>query len=138
MQLDATDAMTGTSILVIDDDLDALELMVGSLRRLGADVRPARSAEEALGLLAARRPDAVLCDLHLPDRDGYALLESIRTDATLDDVPVIAISASHPDVERERSTHAGFAQHLLKPTRLSDIVETTLDCIRRARAYALS
>jgi two-component system CheB/CheR fusion protein len=70
--------LTGSSILVIEDDPDTLELLAQTFVHLGARVRRARSAEIALAMLAGSRMDAVLCDLQLPDVDGYALLERIR------------------------------------------------------------
>ena len=53
------------SILVLEDDADTLDLFVGTLRKLGAEVRAATTAAAALDLAARWRPDAVLCDLHL-------------------------------------------------------------------------
>src|SRR5687768_894056 len=91
--------LQGSAILVVEDDPDTLELFTASLAKLGAEVRTAKDAAAASALLAKWRPDAVLCDLHLPGADGYTLLEQIRANPALRDLPVIAISGSHPDIE---------------------------------------
>jgi CheY-like chemotaxis protein len=123
------DLLRGSTILVVEDDRDTLELFATSLVRIGAEVRMAASALAANALLAEWRPDAVLCDLHLPGVDGYSLLDTIRANPTLRDLPVIAISGSHPAIERARSENAGFTSYLVKPARLSEMVETILGCI---------
>ena len=115
-------------ILVVDDDPDTLELFASAFEKLGGEVRRAASAEAAVGAFAdGWRADVVLCDLHLPGRDGYALREDIRRIAG--EVPVIAISGSHPTVERERALAAGFAHYFSKPTKLKELLESTLDVI---------
>ena len=124
-------SLDGISVLVVEDDTDTLELFAASLSKRGAIVRTATSAEQALELLAVWRPDALLCDLHLPGVDGYTLLERIRRIPAMHDLPVIAISASHPALERDRSLEAGFASHLSKPTRLSEIIDAVTGVVVR-------
>jgi CheY-like chemotaxis protein len=114
--------LAGISILVLEDDRDTSELFAGALRKLGGEVRTAATAVAALDIVAAWRPDAILCDLHLPEVDGYGFIARLRTIAGRQIVPVIAISASHPAIERERALDAGFAEYLVKPTRVSEII----------------
>ncbi|MBA3501844.1 MAG: response regulator [Deltaproteobacteria bacterium] len=128
--------LEGCTVLVVEDDSDTRELYATALTKLGAEVRAAPSAEDALAILADWRPDAVLCDLHLPGVDGYGLLALIRADERLGDLPVIAISASHPELEGERSLIAGFTQHLVKPTKLRDIADSVAEVVLAARKRA--
>ncbi len=121
------DALRDVSILVVEDDLDTCVLYERALTAAGANVRTASSVEGALGLLAAARPDVVLCDLHLPEADGYALLEQVRADPALAGIPIIAISGSHPELEHDRALAAGFARHLPKPSKLHEIVTAVAD-----------
>lgn len=115
--------LAGVSLLVLEDDRDTRELFAKSLTKVGAEVRTAGTAEQALQILEDWRPAAVICDLHLPDVDGYGFLERVRGNAQLADLPLIAISASHPSIERDKSLGAGFAAHLAKPSKLSDVIE---------------
>lgn len=125
-------SLAGTSVLVVDDDTEALALYVSRLEQLGATVNRATDARSALALLAGWRPDVMLCDLHLPDIDGYQLIAAMRQRAELADVPVIAISGSHPAVESERCRREGFAGHLSKPVRFAVVLES----LRHALAHA--
>jgi CheY-like chemotaxis protein len=130
-------AFANCAILVVDDDADTLELFASAYVKLGADVRRAATAEAALAAFAdGWRADAVLCDLHLPGRDGYALREDLHSIAG--EVPVIAISGSHPTIERERALAAGFALYFAKPTKLRELLESSLDVIARAHPPAAS
>jgi CheY-like chemotaxis protein len=114
--------LAGVALLVLEDDRDTRELFARSLAKLGAEVRTAASAEAALQLLETWSPDAIICDLHLPGVDGYAFLARVRELEHLAGVPMMAISASHPSVEHQKALDAGFASHLTKPSKLSDIV----------------
>ena len=78
--------------------------------------------DAALRLLADARADVVLCDLHLPEVDGYAFMKGVLDDPSLAGIPIIAISGSHPALERDRALEAGFAKHLAKPTKLREIM----------------
>lgn len=128
------ESLHGRAVLVVDDDADALDLYATSLEKSGARVERANTVDEALRLMTDWRPDVVLCDLHLPERDGYALLESMRGDPTLCDIPVIAISGSHPSIEGERSKRAGFAEHFVKPTRLREVIDAIAQLTAASRA----
>jgi CheY-like chemotaxis protein len=118
------DRLDDTSVLIVDDDEETLSLYVRALEKMGARVSAARDAASALTQLDAARPDIVLCDLHLPGTDGYELLEQMRASANGADLPVVAISGSHPALEAERCKAAGFRDHLTKPVKLDVIVST--------------
>jgi two-component system KDP operon response regulator KdpE len=126
--------LAGLSILVLEDDADTLDLFVGTLRKLGADVRAATTATAALDVAARWRPDAVLCDLHLPEVDGYTFLTRMRQLGGRRFVPVIAVSASHPAIERDKTIAAGFADYLVKPTRIGDVVAAISRAIANSNA----
>ena len=123
--------LAGVSILVLEDDRDTSELFAGALRKQGGVIRTAASAEAAFDILATWRPDAILCDLHLPDVDGYAFVARLRTLEACRMVPVIAISASHPAVERDRALDVGFAEYVIKPARISGVVAVVARVIAR-------
>jgi two-component system, chemotaxis family, CheB/CheR fusion protein len=122
------------AILVVEDDLDTRQLFVAYLARQGADVRAAGSVAEAFELLETWHPDVALCDLHLATVDGYDLIAQLQADPRLADIPVVAISGSHPALERERALTAGFVQHLAKPTKLHAIVDSLVAAINAAPA----
>lgn len=125
-------SLAGVSLLLLEDDNDTRELFARSLTKAGANVRTAGTAEQALQILEGWRPAAVICDLHLPDVDGYGFLERVRRCSQFADLPMIAISASHPSIERDKSLGAGFAAHLTKPSKLSDVIATVAKVVSEA------
>jgi signal transduction histidine kinase/CheY-like chemotaxis protein len=125
-----TGKLTATSILVVDDEPDALEMLVSVLTQAGATVLAARSADEALQLAVQRKPQVLVSDLGMPGTDGYGLLAQIRETLGADAPHVaIALTAYAGERDRERSAAAGFHRHVSKPLdplALVDIVSGML------------
>ena len=119
-------------VLIVEDDDDAATTLRTLLTERGCDVRVARSVNEGLELYLMARPDVLLCDIGLPDGDGYALLHVLRTTTPMVDVPAIALSALARDEDRAHAADAGFADYLTKPYRVDDLV----DHIRRVAISA--
>jgi signal transduction histidine kinase/ActR/RegA family two-component response regulator len=118
--------LAATTILVVDDEEDALELLVSVLESAGAIVFAARSADEALRLAIDRHPQVLVSDLGMPGTDGLTLMRQIRATLGAESPHVtIAVTAYASERDRERSAAAGFQRHLAKPldpTTLVDIV----------------
>jgi CheY-like chemotaxis protein len=109
-------ALASKAVLVADDNADNAELLEVILGNEGADVRTAATAREVLALLATSwKPDALLLDISLPDMDGYALLETIRNEPLLHDVPAVAVTGRAYERDKQRAADAGFALHVTKP-----------------------
>jgi CheY-like chemotaxis protein len=102
-------------ILVIEDNPDSLELIVYLLTAFGHALIQASSG--AAGLEAARRerPDLVLCDLQLPDLDGYDIARRLKEDPALRAIPLVAVTAYAMVGDRERVLAAGFDGYFTKP-----------------------
>jgi signal transduction histidine kinase len=126
----AAGKLTSTTILVVDDEPDALEMLVSVLSSAGATVLAAASADEALQLAIQRRPHVLVSDLGMPGTDGYALLGQIRETLGADAPHVaIALTAYAGERDRARSAAAGFHRHIAKPLdplALVDIVSGML------------
>lgn len=88
--------------LVVDDIPANLDLMTHLIGSLGVEVRVAASAEEALNIARASRPQMIISDMHMPGRDGLALLKQVRSEASLEDLPFVIVSSSGASVEEER------------------------------------
>ncbi|WP_334186606.1 MHYT domain-containing protein [Noviherbaspirillum sp.] len=126
--------LSGIAALVVDDDPDALDLVQSLLRECGAEVTPARSAEEALRHIASHRPDVVVSDIGMPGEDGYGFLRRLRAleQGSGRRVPAIALSAFTRLADREQALSAGFDMYLSKPFEPADLVGS----IRRVVALA--
>jgi signal transduction histidine kinase len=112
--------LSGTSILVVDDDEDSLDLLRVVLEDAGARVTVVASAASALEAAADRRFDAVISDIGMPEMDGYAFMRHLR--ARHADLPAIALTAYARVEDAERAHQAGYQQHIAKPVDASDLV----------------
>ena len=112
---DASDALDWSrlKVLCVDDQLEAREWMRLTLSRRGAQVQIAANMNEALEKLASWRPHVALCDIGMPDNDGYDLLQAIHERQL--PVAAIALTGFAFPGERDRARDAGFQDFLAKP-----------------------
>ena len=109
-------------VLVVEDNEDAAELLAALLRAREFEVELATRGEQALALARTWRPDAILCDIGLPDIDGYTVARRIRADPELVRVKLVALSGYGQAKDRVRAAEAGFDQHLTKPAAIDAVV----------------
>jgi CheY-like chemotaxis protein len=111
-------------VLIVEDDPGTINLLHQIVARSGYEPMPARGGWEALHLLQEQGADLVLLDLMMKGMDGWALLESIKTDDRYGPVPVIIISARHPVEDPQQvEAHAGeFEAYLTKPFEVDILV----------------
>lgn len=102
-------------ILVVEDNYDAAE----SLRRLlylaGYEVSLAYNGEDGVRAAKLLHPDVVLCDIGLPDSNGFAVASTLRSDPATASARLIAVTAYGADEDRRRAKAVGFDLHLVKP-----------------------
>ncbi|MGH7263788.1 MAG: response regulator [Candidatus Rokuibacteriota bacterium] len=111
----------GLSILLVEDHGDVAEALRLLLEGFGARVRVAGRGDEALAAVADAVPEVVVCDLRLPDTDGFALLARLRANPRTARIPVIALTGRAAPEDRARTVEAGFAAHLVKPVEPEDL-----------------
>jgi CheY-like chemotaxis protein len=116
--------LAGARILVVDDEIDALELMERFLTHAGAQTTTARDADEALAKLEQCRPDLLVSDISMPHGDGYQLIRRIRARPADrgGTTPAIALTARIGDLDHSRAILAGFQLHLGKPVKAMELV----------------
>lgn len=109
--------LTGISVLLVDDQNDALEVVRRMLSESGAVVATATTARAALEHLRRQVPSVLLCDIGMPEMDGYQLIREIREGLRLRplDLPAAALTAFARREDRDRALAAGFQAHLGKP-----------------------
>ena len=102
-------------VLVVEDDADSAEMMRLLLVGCGYHVTVAGTSQE--GIAAARRvePHIVLCDIGLPDSDGYGVGSVLRQSGCTRTARLIAVTAHGETKDRLRALAAGFDEHLVKP-----------------------
>jgi CheY-like chemotaxis protein len=103
---------------VVDDNADALEMLVEALIMLGYEAHAAPDVSTALRLAQEKRPDVALLDIGLPEMDGYQLGQRLRQLPGLEGLRLVALTGYSQASDRARSRELGFAAHLVKPIDL--------------------
>lgn len=123
--------LSGVSVLLVDDDEDALELMTTALAGRQATVTAVSSAVEAMKAIKANKPDVLVSDIAMPDQDGYALIEQVRALEDANGIPAVAITAYAKDEDRARALASGFQIYLTKPVELTELISEVARAARR-------
>ncbi|HET9466559.1 MAG TPA: response regulator [Gemmatimonadales bacterium] len=101
-------------ILIVEDSPDNMKLFRTVLRLKGHEVTGLSGGDGLLQAIEQEPPDLVLMDIQLPGKDGFALLQEIRSSAA-SRLPVIALTAHAMSGDRERALEAGFDEYITKP-----------------------
>lgn len=126
--LNAKPALEGLTVLVVDDETDARELLVHILQGVGATVVAVASAEDAIAQLSAlqssSRFDLLVSDIGMPHEDGYTLLRRLRSlpPDQGGQLPALALTAYARAEDRQAAYDAGFQAHLAKPVEPAQLV----------------
>jgi PAS domain S-box-containing protein len=113
--------LRGLTILVVDDQPDARDLIERVLQDAGARVVKAASAEEAMALVELEKPHVLLSDIGMPGADGFDLLRQLRALGSGGDIPAIALTAFARSEDRTRALRAGFRLHISKPVEPTEL-----------------
>ena len=114
------------NVLVVDDNVDAAEMLASVLQLSGYEVRTAHTAQAALASVAEWRPDAAVLDIGLPDTSGNDLARLLRNHPWGHDMLLVAVTGWGQDEDRARTSEAGFDAHLVKPVdpqQVRDVIE---------------
>ncbi|HSJ54263.1 MAG TPA: response regulator transcription factor [Anaerolineae bacterium] len=123
-------------ILVVDDDKQIVRLLRTYLEQSGYQALVAYDGESALHIIRRERPDLVLLDLMLPDRDGWELMRIVRGDASLQGLPVIMLTARADDQDKIVGLELGADDYVAKPFNPREVVARLRAVLRRAQGEA--
>jgi CheY-like chemotaxis protein len=132
-------ALTGSRILIVDDNKDSADSLGMLLRLNGNEIRTAYDGLDALALAETFHPELVLLDIGLPKLNGYDVARRIRQKPWGRDVILVAMTGWSQDEDRRRSHEAGFNFHIVKPVELAALEkqlagprgDSTVTAIRR-------
>jgi CheY-like chemotaxis protein len=132
--LETTLTLDGVRILVVDDEVDARELLQVALAQYGADVRSVGSAEEAYVAVEQECPDVLVSDIEMPDVTGYELVRHLRHSdrPEVRRLPAVALTAYARTEDRVKALLAGFQTHVPKPVEPAELVTVIASLSQRA------
>jgi PAS domain S-box-containing protein len=118
-------SLAGLTVLVIDDQIYTRDVVTAILRRTGAAVDAAASVRDGLQSFAKMQPDVVVCDIAMPQEDGYVFLRAIRgRNDELRTTPILALTAFGRPEDRLHALDAGFDGYLKKPADPAELAES--------------
>jgi two-component system alkaline phosphatase synthesis response regulator PhoP len=120
-------------ILVVDDDKSIVKVVRGYLEQAGYQVLTAGDGETALHMLRRERPDLVVLDLMLPDRDGWEVTRIVRADQFLAATPIILLTARVEDTDKIVGLELGADDYITKPFNARELVARVGALLRRTR-----
>jgi len=117
-------SLSGTRVVLVEDDHDSRDLLWRVLSDSGAEVVAASNAKEALDAIERTRPDVLISDIGLPGEDGYELIRKVRMLGADSRMPAIALTAMSRLEDRTQALLAGYQIHLAKPVDPAELVIT--------------
>ncbi len=120
-------------LLLVDDDPNLVLLVKDYLEFRGYEVTTAENGKEALEVLSKQIPDMIICDVMMPEMDGYALIERVRQDARISWVPVMFLSAKGQSQDRVKGLDTGADVYMVKPFEPEELVAQVKSSLEQAR-----
>ncbi|MGH9936543.1 MAG: ATP-binding response regulator, partial [Blastocatellia bacterium] len=116
--------LDGLRVLLVEDSTDTLDMLKFIFDESGAEVIAATSVDEALDALDRFKPDALVSDIAMPDRDGYDLIREVRSRQPErgGKIPAVAVTAYARAEDRVRALAAGFQMHIAKPIDPDELI----------------
>jgi CheY-like chemotaxis protein len=127
--------LAGLRILVVEDDEDTRYIIAKILGEFGASVTDVPSADDALRVIAAMRPDIVLSDINMPVHDGLWFIRELRAAGGHGAIPAVAVTARVDARDRRLILAAGYQAHVPKPVDfdlLADVIQRVVAASRFA------
>jgi len=122
----------GSLILVVDDNPEVIQVVSAMLRKRSYEVMTAASGPEALQLMEQRRPDLILCDIMMPDMDGFQVFQRMRADRRWRAIPFAFVTALSDTDVRLSSSEMGVEAFISKPFDRHELLSVVAGLLRRA------
>jgi len=122
------------NILIVDDNPNNLQVLLGLLGPLGYKVRPALSGEIALRAIETSLPDLILLDVRMPGIDGYETCRQLKANDNYKDIPVIFISALNDIEDKLVAFDAGAVDYIIKPFQSPEVLARVRTQMELAKA----
>ena len=114
--------LDGRTVLLAEDDVRNIFALSSVLEPLGVNLQIARNGQEAVDKLAELEVDLVLMDIMMPEKDGLTAMREIRSKPSLQELPIIALTAKAMPDDRERCLQAGANDYIAKPIDVDKLV----------------
>jgi twitching motility two-component system response regulator PilH len=121
-------------VMVVDDAVSELKLIESILKSAGHQVLCYEDGEQLEQRIADERPDVLLLDIVMPNRNGYEVLRGLRKDERTKDTPVVFVSSKNQESDRVWGKRQGAADYLAKPFTADQLLTMVRQFIPKAPA----
>jgi DNA-binding response OmpR family regulator len=118
-------------VLIVDDEKEIRLLVAATLGAERYELFEATRGTEALTLARAKQPSLIILDVRMPDLDGVEVCKLIRADPSLQQVPIIMVTAARNAEERRAGLEAGASRYLTKPFSPAELLDTVDHLLQR-------
>ena len=120
-------------VLIVEDNEKNLKLVRDVLQVKGYETVDAGTAEKGIAIARDRKPDLVLMDIQLPGMNGIDALRALRADPATAGIPIVAITASVMQTDRQQIVGAGFDGFIEKPVNLKNLLDTVQQAVAKGK-----
>lgn len=118
-------------ILLIEDNMEIQENTAELLELEGYQVTVAKDGKTGIELATGNPPDLVLCDIQMPEADGYEVLEALKNNPATADIPFIFLTASAEPSEKQEGLDRGADEYIRKPFEVERLLDAISGCLKR-------
>lgn len=119
-------------LLLIDDDPNLILLVKDYLEFRGFTVTTAENGRDALDVLSSMNPDMIICDVMMPEMDGYAFVEKVRSNPETEWIPILFLSAKGQSQDRVKGLNTGADVYMVKPFEPEELVAQVESSLKQA------
>lgn len=109
-------------VLLVDDDLYAIETLKFALDAKGYEVITAANGKDALNLVREKHPQLIVLDIMMPKMDGYHFCRLIKFDARFKDIPIIIVSSKIQEADKKLGIACGGSEYVTKPYDINNLI----------------
>jgi len=117
-------------ILIVDDEAHIVNILKFNIKKAGYDVITAVNGEEALNIIAAEKPDLIICDVMMPKVTGFEVCQKVKNDENLKNIPFILLTAKGQEVDKDIGLKFGADHYLTKPFSPKSIVDKVAEILK--------
>lgn len=117
------------TVLLIEDNADAREIMALLLQSFGHKVLQASDGLDGIQVAKNHNPDLILLDIGLPGIDGHEVAKRLKANVATNSIPLIALTGYGQETDRKRAIEAGFNLHLVKPVHTNELLKAIEICV---------
>ncbi len=122
--------LSGSAILIVDDNEQNLELLAAYLEELPCELRTARDGLEALESVHADKPDLVVLDVMMPRMSGFEVCKKLKTSPDTRSIPILMVTALNELGDIERGVESGTDDFLTKPVKKLELITRVKSLLR--------